>query len=54
MLIFCDYCLLIQKEIYKIPSSMFYIEGKTLVVLQDYVHLCPTCLLQNEKGNDKP
>ena len=45
----CDHCGMIFFEIYKIPSSAFYLDKKNLVVMDTHINICKPCLLQKEK-----
>jgi hypothetical protein len=49
MLLICDCCLHNQSEVFKIPSSAFYFEEKSLFVLKEYINMCCHCLLQQEE-----
>ncbi len=50
MMFHCDHCGMLYFEIYKIPSSAFYLEeNEKLVVMESHVNICKPCLMQKEK-----
>lgn len=49
MLLICDYCGVISKQIFKLPSSAFYVKDATLFCSHDFISMCADCLAQKEK-----
>lgn len=54
MLLICDYCGINSTNIFKIPSSAFYIEKGSLIAYNDYINICYGCLVfEKDKGELK-
>jgi hypothetical protein len=52
MLLICDYCGVNSDNIYKIPSSAFYVKNNILHSNNDYINICYSCLV-NEKERER-
>lgn len=49
MILICDYCGIGKQQIFKIPSSLFYIENAALVTKNDYINMCEFCLVHEKE-----
>lgn len=50
MILICDFCTQITNEILKIPTSGFTVEEGKLFIIEDYINVCPFCLIDLHKN----
>lgn len=51
MLLICDQCRQVTLQIFKIPTSGFFIRDESLIVLKEYASICADCLFEVGKRN---
>lgn len=49
MILICDYCGMGKNQIFKLPSSAFYVQDGALISSNDYINMCTACLVTEKE-----